>query len=213
MKKQQLFKLFWLLVLVFNTGVNCSNKPSKEKKVFQFEAGDILFQNGQSSQCKAISAATHSDYTHCGIVFLDDNGKPYVAEAVQPVSIISLDNFISRGYKNQYVVYRLKDSEKLNDSLAGIMRKYASSQINKNYDITFQWSDSEMYCSELIWKAYHEINIDLCPTRELQDFDLTSPLVQKTLQERYGDNIPYEESVVAPSDLLKSTMLVEVYKQ
>jgi hypothetical protein len=26
----------------------------------------------------------------------------------------------------------------------------------KNYDMTFEWSDNNIYCSELIWKVYQE---------------------------------------------------------
>lgn len=39
--------------------------------------GDIIFQTSLSSQSLAIQKATHSPYSHMGIIILK-NGKPYV---------------------------------------------------------------------------------------------------------------------------------------
>ncbi len=50
----------------------------------EFHDGDMIFQTSQSGQSLAIQYATHSKYTHCGLLF-NDNGKWYVYEAVQPV--------------------------------------------------------------------------------------------------------------------------------
>lgn len=58
--------------------------------------GDIIFQSSMSGQSKAIQLATHSRYSHCGIVVLN-GGKAYVVEAVQPVSITPLARWIGRG--------------------------------------------------------------------------------------------------------------------
>lgn len=33
--------------------------------------GDLIFQTSKSAQSQAIQAATHSPYSHCGIVFFD----------------------------------------------------------------------------------------------------------------------------------------------
>ena len=51
----------------------------------EIKNGDIVFQESQSSQSKAISEGTNSPITHMGIVHLR-NGKPYVFEAVSPHS-------------------------------------------------------------------------------------------------------------------------------
>ena len=41
--------------------------------------GDIIFQNSRSSQSEAIRRATHSPWTHMGLVIFR-NGDPYVLE-------------------------------------------------------------------------------------------------------------------------------------
>lgn len=51
---------------------------------WQPQTGDIIFQISRSSQSKAIQLATHSDYSHTGMLVMR-NKKPYVFEAVGPV--------------------------------------------------------------------------------------------------------------------------------
>jgi len=74
--------------------------------------GDIIFQASKSSQSKAIQLATNSQYSHMGIVY-ETNGEFYVYEAIQPVKLTKLNDWIKRGENSHYVVKRLKDSEKL----------------------------------------------------------------------------------------------------
>jgi hypothetical protein len=48
----------------------------------------------------------------------------------------------------------------------------------------------------------------------LKDFNLKDPRVQAILAERYGNAIPLEENVVAPSDLENSkivTTIIDTY--
>ena len=53
--------------------------------------GDVIFQTSRSSQSVAIQRATHSPYSHMGIVFVR-NGKPYVFEAAATVSNPNVPN-------------------------------------------------------------------------------------------------------------------------
>jgi Permuted papain-like amidase enzyme, YaeF/YiiX, C92 family len=74
--------------------------------------GDLIFQTSLSSQSQAIQAATHSKYSHCGILYIE-NGKYFVFEAVQPVKMTPLANWIARGEDGHYVIKRLKDAERI----------------------------------------------------------------------------------------------------
>src|SRR5437016_1986874 len=38
----------------------------------EIRTGDIIFQTSLSSQSKAIQLATHSEYSHCGIIFKEN---------------------------------------------------------------------------------------------------------------------------------------------
>ena len=169
--------------------------------------GDIVFQRSKSPQSQAIAAATHSDYTHIGIVFVD-KGVPFVYEAIQPVSKIRFKEWITRGEGGHYVVKRLTDSSKLNPSR---LRNEVKSMMGKDYDWLFDWSDERIYCSELVWKAYHlSSGLKLAELRTLGDFDLRSPAVQKLMKKRYGDSVPLKMKVIAPSDIFDSKLLTTI---
>lgn len=165
-----------------------------------YQDGDIIFQSSKSRQCEAVKYATHSDISHCAILF-NDEGTWYVLEAVEPVQKITLSEFIRRGTGQHYTIKRMKDNSALNDTQVKKMRAKGNTLIGKHYDIYFNWNNSEIYCSELVWKLYQEAGIELCKTKKLKDFDLTNPLVIEMMKKRYGSKIPYEEAVVAPSDI------------
>lgn len=184
----------------------------KEDKTIVFQDGDIIFQSSNSKQCEAVKIATKSEFSHCGIVFIE-NGKTYVYEAVQPVKMTLLKDWISQGTDSKYVVQRLKNSDKiLTKEILNKMKTYGKSFKNKDYDLYFEWSDDKIYCSELVWKIYKNgANIELCPTKKLKDFNLNHPAVQQIMKERYGSKIPYNEAVVAPSQLYESTLVQTIY--
>lgn len=176
--------------------------------------GDIIFQETQSAQSKAIQLATHSRYSHVGIVYFQ-KGKPVVFEAVQPVKISALKNFIARSVGGHYVVKRLKNAESLlSPTVLAKMEKTGRRFVGKNYDWAFGWSDARIYCSELVWKIYQRgAGIELAPTKKLREFDLSHLSVQAKMKERYGRNIPLDEPVVAPSQLFESELLITVLEK
>ena len=81
----------------------------------------------------------------------------------------------------------------------------------KNYDLTFEWSDDKIYCSELIWKIYQRTTgIEIGKPEKLSDFDLTDEAVKKKMKERYGDKIPMDEIVISPAAIFDSELLITV---
>jgi hypothetical protein len=81
----------------------------------------------------------------------------------------------------------------------------------KSYDLAFEWSDDKIYCSELIWKIYKRATgIELGALAKLGDFDLTDEIVKKTMQKRYGNNIPMGETVISPAAIFDSELLMTV---
>ena len=81
-----------------------------------------------------------------------------------------------------------------------------------SYDLLFEWSDTKMYCSELVWKIFNSIGIELSPKRPMRDYQFDHPVVQKLLRERWGKHVNWEEPMVAPSDLVESQLVTTVYK-
>ncbi len=191
------FFIYFLLLLSFSA---CSQQELKD--------GDILFQSSTSSQSKAVEIATNSPYSHCGILFYE-NGQAYVYEAVQPVGKRKLEDWIASGVDGKYEVKRLKDLSKLTPENIKVMKQFTASQFGKNYDGYFNWSDKEMYCSELVWKVYNEkLGIKLAKPLPLRDFNIDAIEVRKIMQQRYGKDFPYDELMVSPSQLFESDLLV-----
>ena len=123
------------------------------------------------------------------------------------------EDWISHGKDSKYVVQRLKNADKiLTKEVIEKMKTYGKTFNNKDYDVYFEWSDEKMYCSELVWKIYKNgANIELCNTKKLKDFNLDSPIVKSIMKERYGNKIPYNEAVVAPSQLYESEMVETIF--
>lgn len=127
---------------------------SASKNYSEIQEGDLIFQSSTSNQSKAIQLATNSSFSHCGIVFKKDN-EFVVYEAVQPVKVTPLKKWISHGKNEIYELKRLKNSEQILTKVnIEKMKNVANKFIGKNYDLTFEWSDDKIYCSELIWKIY-----------------------------------------------------------
>lgn len=141
-----------------------------------------------------------------------DGNDFYVFEAVQPVKRTPLDEWIARGQEGKYVIKRLKNADQiLNNSTLQKMKDVGEQLKGKNYDLTFEWSDDKIYCSELIWKIYQRsTGIEIGKLQKLSDFDLTNESVKKIMEERYGDKIPSEETVISPIAIFESNYLMTV---
>ena len=176
----------------------------------ELREGDLIFQTSLSRQSQAIQLATKSRYSHCGLIYKD--GKDYyVFEAIQPVKRTPLDKWIARGKDGKYVIKRLKNADQvLTPATLAKMKQIGDKFKGKNYDLTFEWSDDKIYCSELIWKIYQRTTgLEIGKLEKLSDFDLTNEAVKMKMKERYGDKIPMNEIVISPvatfdSELLKT---------
>ena len=181
-----------------------------------FTNGDIIFQTSLSGQSEAIQLATHSKYSHCGLIFWD-NGQCFVAEAGKQVTLTPINDFIDRGKDRKYVVKRLKNSDEV-FTTPGVLEEmttlFYDKFVNKPYDIYFEWSDDKIYCSELVWKIYKEtVNIEIGELEKLGDFDLTSDKVKQKMRERYKNKIPVDEKVISPGAMFDSDKLTTVMEK
>ena len=177
----------------------------------EIQSGDIIFQTSLSEQSKAIQLATKSEFSHCGIIFKEGNDF-FVFEAIQPAKRTPLDKWIARGKNGEYVIKRLKNAAQvLTPTILSKMKEVGDEFRGKNYDLTSEWSDDKIYCSELIWKIYQRTTgIEIGKLEKLSDFDLTSDAVKKKMNERYGNKIPLNEIVISPASILNSALLVTV---
>ncbi|MEO7978795.1 YiiX family permuted papain-like enzyme [Flavobacterium sp.] len=202
----------YVTMQVFRTNPFMASTTKEQKGLPEkIQDGDIIFQTSESPQCEAVRIATNSKFSHCGIIY-EINGNLFVFEAVQPVKLTPLDDWIMHGRDKNYVVKRVKNAAKiLTPNTLQKMKDYSQQFDGKEYDAFFEWTDTRIYCSELVWKIYKNgANIELSKLQHLKDFNLTDERVKKVLKERYGNDIPLEEKVVSPSNLVDSDLLVTV---
>jgi len=201
-------KVIWLHIFCL-WPLGCRNNET-----VKLQDGDIIFHTSTSSQSKAIQAATNSRYSHMGLIYQKDN-KRYVFEAIQPVKLTPLQDWIKRGKGQHYVVKRLKNSERiLTSAVIEKMKEEGRKYLGKSYDSYFEWSDERIYCSELVWKIYKNVlDIELGTLQRIKDFDSSHPEVNEKLKERYGDNIPLDELVISPEQIFKSDLLKTVIER
>lgn len=172
------------------------------------QEGDIIFQTSRSSQSIAIQRATSSPYSHMGVILFKD-GQPFVFEAVATVRYTPLKKWIVRGQGGHFVLKRLIQAPVLLTpeniaKLHSISRTFEG----KPYDLTFEWSDRRIYCSELVWKLYQRaVGIEIGEQQHLRDFKLDDPSVRAKLQERYGNQLPLNEPVISPVAMFNSKLL------
>ncbi|ANM32243.1 hypothetical protein ABI59_13150 [Acidobacteria bacterium Mor1] len=179
---------------------------------YQPQNGDVVFHESRSSQSEAIQQATDSRYSHMGIVYLQE-GEPFVYEAVQPVKLTPLDQWIARGKDGHFVAKRLRDVAALTDPVLARMRAVGEEMAGLDYDLTFEWSDERIYCSELVWKVYKRgAGIEIGELATFADFDVSHPAVAAKVRERFGDALPLEEPVISPAAMFDAPQLETVFR-
>ena len=90
--------IFWPRTSIYTV----NSTPVKISSKIEFQNGDIIFQTSMSNQSKAIQLATNSRYSHMGIIY-ENEGQYYVYEAIQPVKLTPLEQWIKRGENGENI--------------------------------------------------------------------------------------------------------------
>lgn len=173
--------------------------------------GDIVFQSLPNPPgmdlVDAIEGSTGSPYSHCGMVFQED-GRWQVIEAIGPVKITPLDDYIARGRGKQVWAYRLNETsrKKLPTALAAMKK-----DLGKPYDPRYRFDDEAIYCSELIWRGWKA-----AAGRELGTAVTLGSLnwqpYQAVIEAIEGPgNLPLDRQMITPRDLAKAKELTRVF--
>ena len=218
----------WTVIVTFVALVSVSAYPRPHRRLHRYQShraaeattaqiapqlhdGDLIFHTSQSAQSRAIQLATHSAWSHCGIVY-KEAGNWQVFEAVQPVKLTPLADWVARGQGGHFVTKRLRDAATaLTPAALARLKAAGQPMLGHNYDLYFGWSDDRIYCSELIWKVYERgLGRRLGQLQHLRDFDLSQPAVRAKLRERYGNRLPLDETVISPVSIFRSPELVKI---
>lgn len=117
---------------------------------FQWHTGDVVLQESQSSRSALIRRASHSPYSHVGLIEVTPKGV-FVIEAIQPVSRTPIAKWVKRGAGAWVTVLRAKD---LDEAARQRVVDAAKTELGKPYDAKYRWDDEKIYCSELVAKAF-----------------------------------------------------------
>jgi len=197
---------FLLLIVVVFLSMNYSNdKITRVENIIcdsTLKSGDLVFRKGRSAVSQVVLLADkESSYSHVGIVFIENNNY-YIIHTTPDESESGIDyvikekvsDFFSSEKASRGSVYRLKKQFANSANSASL---FANTFFEKRiiFDDEFDLeSEDKMYCTELVWKAYQKVGIDLIQG----NFETIS--------------LPFiNDFIVMPSSLLNSDYLEEIY--
>ncbi|MFZ5469132.1 MAG: YiiX/YebB-like N1pC/P60 family cysteine hydrolase, partial [Myxococcota bacterium] len=161
----------------------------------RLQMGDIVFHTSRSAQSKAIQLATHSPYSHVGVVEVATDGV-FVIEAVQPVSRTPWEKWRRRGEGGKVMVMRAALDEAARRRVVSVARAW----VGQPYDARFEWGDEALYCSELVHKAFGRgAGVALGKLQRLGELDLAP--VRAAARARYGGDVPEALLLVTPASI------------
>ena len=179
-----------LLLILFGFWVFRSLSAPEESRL---KEGDIVFQTSKSQQAPFIIAATHSPWSHCGVIIEKPDGL-YVLEAVSTVKLTPYDQWVKRGKGGIAKMKRYTEDR--------VKIKY-SKYLGKSYDTAFKFDNGKWYCSELVYDIYkQQLGVELCKPRPVSDYNISG--AQEQMKKR---GISTSQLVVAPSDIYDSKQL------
>jgi len=189
---------FWLLPLAAWAG-------------YTPKEGDVVFQSlpGGVDLIEAIEGATHSPFSHCGMVEKYD-GQWVVLEAIEPVKRTPLFLWIWRGRGSRFAAYRLKPELQ---AAVPAMLAGAEKFMGHPYDSRYRMDDEFIYCSELVFKGYRAATgKDLGKLMRLGDLDW-KPYMDTII--KYDgctpETPPLDRLIITPRDLALAPELARVY--
>lgn len=205
-KKIILLAMFILLAVCDYASAGIKVKVRDYASDLDIREGDFVFQHLPGRLTRVIADVTNSQYSHCGIVVNKPEGL-YVLEAIGPVKETPLHYWIARGVGARVAVVRLK--EEYRKKIPAIV-KAAYHYRNLSYDIQYEWDDSKIYCSELIYKAAQKgAGIALAQFVKLGDLDWRHH--EKFIRYITGGTLPLNREMITPHDLVYSDKVDIVY--
>ena len=186
--------LILLLITSCRSGGNDYAATPPEIPISNLRSGDIAFRLGRTIESRAIAA--EGGYSHVGIVILHDSTLQIAH--IEPsrggselTKYESLEQFFHPDNATSGAVMRI---EGLGSEQQASVENYLFSCKNITFDHDYKLSDTtQMYCTELAFRAFSEIGIDI--TNGIRH---RVPLAQ--------------EEVILPADIFRNERLVEIWR-
>lgn len=194
----------WICLLALFFG--CATPPP-DHSAYEPQEGDVLFQSlPESPLVQAIEGATHSPYSHCGLV--TRVGERWVVlEAIGPVRYTPLEAWIGQGRDARFDAYRLDPrwAPRI-PAMISVAERY----LGRPYDIHYEFGDEAIYCSELVYKAAQEgLGESLGTVQRLGELDWQDH--RQVILEIEG-TVPEDRLMITPRALAEAPALRCVYR-
>lgn len=190
---------------------------------FHLKNGDLIFQESCSTNVNdAIKTVTSSadgyNFTHVGIVYIQE-ADTFVIEAAPPsVSVTPLQNYLypdsEKSCPPVSVVGRLVEKYQ---SLIPYAIREALRLVGKEYDYIFILNNDKYYCSELIYDILLKAN-ENNPVFELNTMTFKAPNSKEYLPnwvdyyKKLGAAIPEGQLGINPGAMSRSSVITILYK-
>ena len=185
---------------------------------FQFESGDLIFQDLDCGpMCDAIEAVTQgyegNRFSHVGLVHRMGKTVTVIEAVGAGVRVLPIDSFLKRTTHKMYVGRVQKPYTRL-------IRKaldFALKQKGKPYDDAFLYGNDKYYCSELIYDAFKYANHDQ-PFFQLEPMTFKQPGSEEYFPvwvdyyRKLGIKIPEGEPGCNPGGLSRSDKIDIVHE-
>lgn len=195
MKKTRLFTIVTAVVLFVQMWWPTPQSHLRE--------GDVVIRGTRWG----VAFLTLSKWTHCGVLH-NENGRWVVIEAGRGVRKTPLKEW----RRFPYIVKVKRARGRMDDARLRKISSKANSYVGRRYDNAFRWSDEKLYCSELVWKAYHSAGVDISKPRTMDSFLLFKILPESAKQKIIKrKHLSMDDPMVPPSDLVHSIKLKRVW--
>ena len=185
--------LILLLITSCRSGGNHYAATLPEIPISNFHSGDVALRLGRTIESRAIAA--DGGYSHVGIIIRKDSTLQVAhiepsRNGSELTKYESLEQFFHPDNASSGAVMRI---ENLESTQLAVVENYLFSCKNISFDHDYKLSDStQMYCTELVYRAFLEIGIEITNVRH------RVPLAH--------------EEVILPTDIFKSDKLVEIWR-
>lgn len=150
------------------------SQASPAPKAFEWESGDVIARYAQGFFSEVCANASDGDkrFAHIGIVWESGDDGWQVIHAMPSidtngVNAVPLESFLAKA--KRYQVFRFTESPEQRLKIAENAQNIRAQ--GTPFDPSFDYLDhSSVYCTELIWLAYHNTTgEDMCQEKKLID--------------------------------------------
>ena len=170
---RQIAKLLIISTTLLTISCNQTKSSKQEEKrniPVSFNNGDVAFRRGIGAVSRVVLAANiRGSFSHVGVVVNVDgewyviHEVPYEGEsrAQDKIYCEKIEEFFTPAKAESGAIYRYKDLDSLQRNQ---ITNYLFKQLKDNTPFDHKYNldnDKSQYCSELVWRSFLEVGIDI----------------------------------------------------